>query len=204
MGKDYSSVDNAFGFKPYGNVLRTGLYAVITAPTININHYDLVLTGGTLVSTPVGYKLAIEDGSVPDGDPGILGSVLGIYDENMDPVSYIAATETGNGTIAGYVLVADHPQQMYIGQEDGDGNAIDVAEGGLNADIISASLCAGSTTTGVSTQEIDSTSAATTEALQLQLIHPHEDDTPADDSNANARWICMINEHFYGATAAAI
>ena len=204
MGIAYHSTDAPFGFKPYGNLLRQNLYAVITAPTINIYHFDIVVSGGTLVSTPHGYMLAIEDGAVPDGNPGILGSVMSVFDSNMDPVSYLAAAATGNGTIAGYVMVADHPQQMFIAQEDGDTNAIDLAEGGLNADIISPALCAGDSNTGLSKQEIDSTSAATTEALQLQLIQPHMDDTPAADATPYARWICMINEHLFGATAAAI
>lgn len=204
MGKDYSSVDNAFGFQPYGNVLRAQLYAVNTAPTINVYHNDLVQHGGTMVSTPIGYKPIIEDGSVPDSDPSLLGTVLSVFDEDMDPVAYIAAGETGNGTIAGYVLVADHPDQLFIAQEDGGNNAIDLTEAGWNADIVSASLCAGSTTTGIGTQEVDSSSAASSEALQVRLLYPHEDDTPADDSNANARWVVVINEHSYGATAAGI
>jgi hypothetical protein len=202
MGRDFSSVDAAFGFKPYGEVLRANLYAVITAPTINVNHFDIVVHGGTGVSTPIGYLAAIEDGSVPDGDAQILGTVLAVFDEKMNPASYIAAAEAGNGTIAGYVLVADHPQQMFIAQEDGETNAIDVSEIGFNIDLIAATLCAGNTNTGVGTMELDSDSAANTEALQFRLIKPHEDDTPADDTNHYARWIVVANEHFYGATKA--
>jgi hypothetical protein len=92
---------------------------------------------------------------------------------------------------------------MFIAQEDGDTNAIDLAECGQNADIICPTLCAGDSNTGISKQEIDSTSAATTAALQLRLVKPHEDDTPADDTNANARWIVTINEHFFNSTDSA-
>lgn len=201
MGKDYYATDAAFGFQPYGNVLRANMYAVATAPTINIYHYDIVVHGGTGASTPhFGYLPIIEDGSVPDGDAQILGSVIGIFDENYEPQPYIAAGETGNSTIAGYVLVADHPQQMFIAQEDGEGNAIDIAEIGFNIDLIAATLCAGDSNTGLSTMELDSDSAANTEALQFRLIKPHEDDTPADDTYHYARWIVVANEHFYGAT----
>lgn len=200
MGRDFSSVDAAFGFQPYGNVLRANLYAVITAPTINIFHNDIVVHGGTGVQTPIGYLSVIEDGSVPDGDAQILGSVLEVFDEDMMPVSYIAATEAGNGTIAGYVLVADHPQQMFIAQEDGETNAIEVDEIGNNIDLISATLCAGDTNSGIGTMELDSDTASNTEALQFRIIKPHEDDTPGDDTNHYARWIVIANEHFYGAT----
>jgi hypothetical protein len=109
MGRDLSAVNAAFGFQPYDKILRANLYAINTAPTINIMHYDLVQHGGTGVATPIGYYPIIEDGSVPDSDTHLLGSVLAIYDHNMAPVSYIAPAAAGNGTIAGYVLVADHP-----------------------------------------------------------------------------------------------
>lgn len=204
MGIDMSSVDAAFGFEPYLKVLRAQLYAVITAPTINVCVNDIVVHGSTMVSTPRGYLAAIEDGSVPDGDPQILGSVTACFDHNMKHVSYIAPATAGNSTIAGYVMVADHPDQLWLVQEDGDSNAIDLAEAGMNCDLIAAALCAPNSFTGLSTQELDSTSAANTEALQFRLLWPHQDDTPADDTNANARWVVRANEHFYSATQAGL
>lgn len=204
MGRDFSSVDAAFGFQPYDSVLRSNLYAVATAPTINIYHNDIVVHGGTGVSTPIGYLPIIEGGSVPDSDAQILGTVIGIFDEDMVPVKYIAAAEAGNSTIAGYVLVADHPDQMFIAQEDGEANAIDLAEMGNNIDLIAPTLCAGNSNTGIGKMELDSSSAATTEALQFRLIKPFEDDTPADDTNHYARWIVIANEHFYRATQGGI
>ena len=197
MGTDHSSTDAAFGFQPYGNVLRAQLYAVLTAPTVYIFHNDIVVHGGTGASTPIGYLPVIEDGSVPDSDPFILGSVLEVFDENMMPVAYIAPAEVGNGTIAGYVLVADHPDQLFIAQEDGDGNAIDVAEMGNNCDLIAGTLCAGNTNTGCGKMELDSDSAGAAAALQFKLIRPHEDDTIAVDATPYNRWIVQVNEHFY-------
>ena len=197
MGTDFASTDAAFGFQPYGPVLRANLYAVPTAPTVYIFHNDIVLHGSSMVSTPQGYLPIIEDGSVPDGDAFILGSVLEVFDENMEPQLYITIGEVGNSTIAGYVLVADHPDQLYIAQEDGEGNAIDLTEAGFNCDLISGTFCAGNTYTGCGKMELDSDSAAQTAALQFKLIKPHEDDTPADDTNHYARWIVQVNEHFF-------
>lgn len=204
MGVDYSSTDAAFGFQPYGQLLRVGIYAIITAPTINVCVNDIVVHGSTIVSTPIGYLTAIEDGSVPDGDPQILGSVIAVMDSDMKHVQYIAPAAAGNGTIAGYVMVADHPDQLFIAQEDGDSNAIDLDEAGMNCDLIAATLCAPNSHTGLSTMELDSTSAANTEALQFRLLHPHQDDTPATDTQANARWIVRVNEHFHAATQAGL
>jgi hypothetical protein len=203
MGIDFSSIDAAFGFQPYGNVLRANLYAVNTAPTINIYHNDIVRHGGTGVSTPVGYLPIIEDGAVPDSGTHILGTVLEIFDEDMMPAKRILATAAGNGTIAGYVLVADHPDQLLIAQEDGVGNAIDLAEIGQNIDLISVALCAGNANTGISTQELDSSTAGVAAALQFRIVKPHEDDTPDVDATPNSRWIVAINEHFFNSTDSA-
>jgi len=200
MGLNHYATDAAFGFQPYGNVLRASLYAVITAPTIYIFHNDIVVHGSVGVATPYGHLPAIEDGSVPDSDTHILGSVLAVFDENMFPVAYIAPAEAGNGTIAGYVLVADHPDQLFIAQEDGETNAIDSAEIGQNVDLIAGTLCAGNTYTGIGKMELDSNTAATTAALQFRIIKPHEDDTIENDTYHYARWIVAVNEHFFNST----
>ena len=195
MGTDFSSIDASFGFQPYGNVLRAQLYAVATAPTIAIYTNDIVIHGGTGASTPIGYLPIIEDAQAADSYAFILGSVLECFDENMMPVSYIAALEAGNSTIAGYVLVADHPNQLFIAQEDGGANAITASEMGFNIDLISTN--AGNTYTGIGGQELDSDSAGAAAALQFKLIRPHEDDTIDVDATPYNRWIVQVNEHFY-------
>lgn len=206
-----ANTDWAFGFEPYGELLRARLYCVITAPTINVMLGDLVVAGGVFTLTPHGYMQAIEDGAVPDGNPGILGSVTAIFDENMDPIRYIAAARVGNSTIAGYVLVADHPDQQFVAREDFDTNAIALAEGSMNANIVSVALCAGNTSTGRSRQMIDSDSTSNTAALQVKLYAPHPndtdlvaDDTPGSSGDEGCRYICQVNEHYYGDTIAGI
>lgn len=206
-----NNYDRAFGFQPYGEVLRARLYSVITDPTINVMIGDAVVAGGVFTLTPHGYMQSIEDGAVPDGNPGILGAVLACFDEDMDPVKYIAATEAGNSTIAGYVLVADHPDQQFVAREDFGTNAIELAEGSMNCDIVSQTICAGNTKTGLSRQMLDSSTAAETAALQVKLYQPHPndtdlvaDDTPGDSEVEGARFICQFNEHYYGDTIAGI
>ena len=198
--------DWAFGFMPYGDVLRARLYSVITAPVINVMLGDLVRVGGVHTTTPHGYMQSIEDSAVPDGHPLLLGAVLACFDEDMDPVKYIAATEAGNSTIAGYILVADHPDQQFVAREDFVTNALDLSEGSMNVDIISDTICAGNTKTCRSYQMLDSDSAAHG-VLQIKLYQPHPndsalvaDDTPGDTGDEGCRYICQINEHFYGDT----
>jgi hypothetical protein len=184
--------DAAFGFAVWDKLIRANLYAVITAPTIGFYHGQVCQHGGSHISTKEGYLPTVEDGAECDGEAGLVGAVIAIFDENMDPVKYIAAAETGNSTIAGYLMIADSPDQLFVAQEDSDGNAITLTEGGHNCNLIGN---AGNTTTGISLAELDSDSTAETAALQCKIVRPHPLDTPTSDY---CRYIVQINEHFYG------
>ena len=200
MGKDMASTDAPFGFAVYGECLRERLYAVQTEPVIGFYVGDCVMHGGTALATAFGTLPILEDGAVVDGVANtqkLVGVVTACFDEHMDPVKYIAATEAGDGTVAGFVLVADHPDQLFLVQEDGGGNAIDLSEVGFNIDILSATNNEGNANTGLSTQQIDSTTAGANEELDVKLHFPHPDDTVGNDTNCYARWIVSINTHFY-------
>lgn len=207
-----ANTDWAFGLMAHGEVKRARIYNVITNPVINVMLGDAVIAGGVNTLSPGGvYYQSIEDGAVPDGNPGILGAVLACFDEKMDPLKYIPATRVGAGGVAGHVLVADHPDQEFVMREDFDANAITLAEGSQNANIKSVAICAGNTKTGRSWQMIDSNTVGNAAALNLKLIAPHPndtllvaDDTPGDSADEGARYLCQINEHYYGDTIAGI
>jgi hypothetical protein len=196
MGTNMAPYDTPFGFIPYGPTLRVNRYAVYTLPTENFSPGDIVSAGGAVVSTPKGYLMAVEDGSTVDGDPNLLGAVVSVEDEDGLPLAYMAPARVGNGTIAGYLMIADHPDQLFIAQEEGT-TVIAITSGGLNTDIVSTALQAPNTDTGRSTMEIDSSEVATTATLQIKLLRPHEDDIPGVEGE-HCRWICTINEHHYG------
>lgn len=206
-----ANTDAPFGFRPWGEVLRARLYAVQTAPTINVMTNDMVHGGltGLACTGGRGIMMIIEDANIIPATPGdacmLIGSVLSCFDENMVPTPYIAAGEVGDGTVAGYVLVADHPDQQYVAQEDGDTAAIVVADLGLNFDIYSPALSAGNTYTGISKQEIDSDSHNTTVTIALKLMnmaYPEIDEL----GSAGCRWVCQINPaaHLFGSSQAAL
>ena len=190
------------GFAIWEKLLRARLYAVQTAPTINIAIQDLVLedTAG-IVSAKLGIGCLVYDAAIIPANPGdnmlMLGSVLECFDENMDPISYIAATRVGDSTVAGYVLVADHPDQQYMANVDATLAASDFE---LNYDVSSATLSAPNTTTGISTQKITVTGAAVTQTLPIRLVSQAY---PGVDvySAAGCRVICQINPlcHKFGA-----
>lgn len=196
-----------FGFKPWERVIHAGLYVVPTAPTIGIYVQDMVAADPAAIATTRGNGLAavaIADTAIISTTVGavLLGSVLACFDEKMDPISYIAATRVGDGTVAGYCLVADSPDQLYLAQEDSVTDSIALADVGLNFEIYSPALSAGNTSTGISKQMIDSNSHATTITISVQVLSAHPDDNPVNDSYS--RWICKINAHFLGANAAHV
>jgi hypothetical protein len=195
--------DIPHGFVPWGEVLRARYYPVPTAPTINICVGDIVASDlSTINSAKLGYVLSVYDAAVLSATPGdeqkALGSVLACFDEDMFPIQYIAATRVGDSTTAGYVLVADHPDQQYEAQGDGVFTAADL---NLNYAITSATLCAPSTFTGLSTQEITAASGnAVTTTIPIRIYgqaYPGEDVISA----AGCRMICQINPdcHHFGA-----
>jgi hypothetical protein len=127
-----------------------------------------------------------------DGNPGveqaaagntILGVIQGIVVQSRNGVEetpgYIAAS-TG-----GLVLVNIDPNTIYEVQEDG--NAGLVATGNTADHVVAA----GSTTTGSSGMELDSSDVGTGAGWKILRPSPRIDNEPA---NANAKWHVVINE----------
>ena len=170
---DMATVDAPSGLTPYGRILNTSLCCIAASPTPA--HYvgHMVEHAGTSLSTPVGQLVSVIT-EAEGGSKSIYGVILALYDEDMDPVKYIAASEAGNSTIAGYALVADDPNQLYIIQDDGDSSSIQIADMGLNADCTGLT---GSTSTGRSYMELDSDTITTTLTLALKVHAPHPHDT---------------------------
>ena len=196
-----ANADVPFGFRPWGKVLHSGYYAVPTAPTIHINIGDLVWEdNGNIVSGKLGLGSAVYDAAVPTttlGDAMLcLGSVIGVFDENMEPVQNIEPAEAGDGTVAGYVLVADSPKQEFLAQADGE---ITDANFELNYEVTSVALCAPDSRTLLSTMEIDADANNVTSTIPIRLVRQ----AFIEDSHASAgcRFVCMINPlcHRYGA-----
>jgi len=199
MSQDRASVDNPAGFEPYGPVLRANYYAVVTSNAAEMNVGDMVKHTGTSLATPKHGEL-VSASIMTSGAANVgLGAILACFDSNFDPADRLAASTTGNSTIAGYILVADHPQQLFVGQEDGTTSSIQAANLGLNVDIVDGGTPAASNGYK-STQEIDSNTVATTSTLALKLLqcHPNDSISSAGAAGNHARFIVQINTHFYG------
>ena len=198
--------DVPHGFNVWGETLRARLYAVTTAPVIAFYHGDLVQAENTsVVSAKLGLGITVKEdaviGTTDGGTEHLLGSVLAIFDSDMDPLLYMPIGTVGDGTVAGYLLVADHPYQQFEAQGDGEFADADID---LNYEITVPALNAGNTTTGRSKMEIAATSGANvTVTIPLRL---YGQAYPLEDSHASAgcRMVCQINPlcHQYGAGVA--
>jgi hypothetical protein len=204
MGTDMATTDAPFGFQPYGNILSANIYAVVTSNATAAFVGDLMEAVGTAITTSKfgTIQAAITEETGAAGS--LLGACLACFDEDMMPCTSIAASETGDGTVAGYVLVADHPNQLYIAQEDGDTSSLQVADIGNNVDAVSTA--SGSTTTGLSGMEIDSDTQNTTATLAFKLLGVHPDDTisSAGAAGNHARFIVKMNSAYMGSNTSGI
>ena len=186
-----ANIDAAFGLRP---IAKVG-----SAPggTTGTTKYSIADNQGTAIFTgdPVKYK---NDGTVEVATAGdaSCGVFMGCF--FTDPTTskptfrnHFPASLSPGDAIA---FVADDPDQLYIAQQDSDGSNLVAADLNLNADLV---FGAGSTSTGMSGVEIDSSTKNTTAALQVRLIDFY--DTPSNDATANnSILVIKINNHQLG------
>jgi hypothetical protein len=194
--------DAAFGLLTFGNVLRATWYPLATTYAASLFHGSLIQSASTqtgLVCKALGGDTRQSVTTCTTGAAGlVLGAALGFMDSDGDPIAYFPTGTVGDGVVGGYVLVADHPDQTFIAQEDGTTTPIAAASAGLNVAMTAES---GSTTKGTSTQELDSDSVNTTATLPLRLVRSYRDDIVAA---TGCRYIVIINPNasFYASATA--
>lgn len=138
-----------------------------------------------------------DDGNVaPYASGG--GVLLGVC-VGAEVARAVAATEHPGylpASTAGTVMVCVGPDVIYEIQEDSVGGAMVATNVGSNGDI---AVTAGSTTTGVSKMELDSSdviakdsSAASAQLLVLGLV-----DRPDNAIGTEAKWLVRINESIF-------
>lgn len=172
------ATDTPFGAIPYGPVLSMDYYRKDSSAA-RIYPGDLVILEA--------------DGNVA---PAAAGST---------EVIGVAAEGSAGSTADTEVLVYNHPDQLYVMQDDNDTTSMGETEIGTNCDIVAT---AGDTPTDRSRFEIDSSTAVTTAAqLRIVAIHPMElmfgrtgFVTTAAAGNQR-KWIVRISEHSFAKIA---
>lgn len=98
---------------------------------------------------------------------------------------------------ARYALVVDDPNVLFEAQEDAVGGALTAADVGLN---VKAIVGTGSTTTGASGMEVDSSTAATSNPTYPLKIMGFSQRVDNEVGSANAKVIVKLNNHQYNAS----
>ena len=111
--------------------------------------------------------------------------------------NYFPASLSPGDAIA---FVADDPDQMFVVQQDSVASSLSGANINENANLIFGS---GSTTTGLSGVEIDSSSATSTAPLQVRIVAGYE--TPSNTISTaaagnNSVFVVKINNHQLGSS----
>ena len=192
-----ANIDAAFGLRPIAKVgSAPGGTTGTTKYSIADNQSTAIFTGD-----PVKYK---NDGTVevPAAGEASCGVFMGCF--YTDPTSskptfknYFPASLSPGDAIA---FVADDPDQMFVVQQDSVASSLSGANINENANLIFGS---GSTTTGLSGVEIDSSSATTTATLQVRIVAGYE--TPSNTISTaaagnNSVFVVKINNHQLGSS----
>ena len=176
------AVDNLGG--PINAKLNPYTVSAAGNPTVNIFPGDWITmdaTTGTVLPAAAGDPIlgvcaGIEVAAPTQSDGFLSNNNIGVTEH---PGYLPAAT-------AGTILVNDNPDQLYLIQTSGSLALTDVQG---NVEIVAGT---GSTTTGRSAHEINTTVTAAT--AQIRLVRP-DGASDNDLASANSKWIVRINEH---------
>ena len=185
-----ANTDKAFGLRPLGNLSATGAQ----------KQYGYEIADSQAGAIYQGDLVTIVNGYVVKFAPATHAAALGVFNGcfYIDPTTgkptwknyYPGSVNITEGEIVADVL--DDPSQLFIIQADED---IEKADIGKNADVIGTG---GSTTTGVSSMELDSSTIADTAALNLKIVGLWN--VPGNAFGDYAVVVVKINEHLYGST----
>ena len=188
-----ANIDKAFGLRPIGNLSATGAqkqygYEIADNQAGTIFQGDLVALASGFITRflPATHTAAVgEFNGCSYNDPTTGKPTFSNF--------YPGSVNITSGKILANVI--DDPSQLFLIQVDAGFVAADV---GKNADVIGTG---GSTTTGVSTMELNSSTLATTAALNLKTVGLYN--VPSNEYGSFAVVVVKINEHVYGSAGVA-
>ena len=188
-----ANVDKPFGLRALGNLSATG----------SQKQFGYQIADNQAGAIFQGDLVTLKDGFILQFDPSSHTAAVGVFNGVFytDPTTgkptfknfYPGSVNITTGTIQADVL--DDPNQLFIIQSDED---IEQADFGKNADVVVGS---GSTTTGLSAMELDSSDIGTGAAKNLKLVGIY--DTPGNALGNFCQVVVKINEHLYGSAGVA-
>lgn len=193
-----ANVDAARGFRPvrmldgspYTGNLRTFAIAVGNG-TATYKGDPVKLAGTGEISTIDGgvYQDVVQAAT---GDV-IVGVVVSVLPNTRDSLTYRAASTLR------LVVCECGPNVLYEIQEGSSGTAFTANDIGLNCNFV---VAAGSTVTGYSGVQLDNSTEATTNTLDVQLVDFVN--TPDNAIGSSARWLVRINRNQWANQVAGI
>ena len=189
------NVNKPFGLRPLGNLSATG----------GQKQYGYEIADNQAGAIFQGDLVTLKDGYILKFAPASHTAAVGVFNGcfYIDPTTkkptwknyYPGSVNITEGKIVADVI--DDPNQLFIIQ--GDEDAVQ-ADFGKNADVTASTT--GSTDTGLSNMTLDSSTIATTAALNLKLIGKW--DVPSNELATNFTIVVVkINEHLYGSAGVA-
>ena len=188
-----ANIDKAFGLRPMGNLSATGAQ----------KQYGYEIADNQAGTIFQGDLVALSGGYITRCLPATHTAAVGVFNgcNYIDPTTgkptwknyYPGSVNITAGKITADVI--DDPSQLFLIQCDAGFVAADV---GKNADVVGTG---GSTTTGVSTMELSSSTLATTAALNLKTVGLYN--VPSNEFGSFAVVVVKINEHVYGSAGVA-
>ena len=189
-----ANVDKAYGLRALGNLSATG----------SQKQFGYEIADNQSGAIFQGDLVTLKDGYILQFNPASHTAAVGVFNgcNYIDPTTgkptfsnyYPGSVNITQGKIVADVL--DDPNQLFVIQADED---VVQADFGKNADV---TVGTGSTTTGVSAMELDSSTIATTAALNLKLVAKW--DVPSNELGSNfTQVVVKINEHLYGSAGVA-
>ena len=188
-----ANIDKAFGLRAIGNLSATGAQ----------KQYGYEIADNQAGTIFQGDLVALSAGFITKFLPGTHTAAVGVFNgcNYIDPTTgkptfknyYPGSVNITSGKIIADVI--DDPNQLFLIQCDEGFVAADV---GKNADVVGTG---GSTTSGISTMELDSSTLATSAALNLKVVGLYNDVN--NEFGTNAVVVVKINEHVYGSAGVA-
>lgn len=178
---------------PFVEIPKNYYYIPSTYGTALFIGDPVVKTGTSNTSNVLGDGRQFAAGSLPEinkataGDTNkITGVIIGFLanPSNLTLNYNTASTER-------VAIVADSPLQEFMIQEETAGTALAATSVGLNANVVFAE--SGSTSTGLSGVELDTSTPATDATFQLKILRLL--DAPENAIGQHAKWRVKINNH---------
>ena len=183
--------DAAFGFRPVrtlsGGEIRTEEYSIASTYTT-----AAIYTGQVVELVAGGGIEAAAAGDTQQG--GVFGGVF-YTDPTTSKPTYSAYWPTSTAATDAIASVYANPEMVFEAQHDSDGGTLGTAA--MNNSALDFVGVAGSTTTGISTSELDTSTSGTGAGIKQIGISKDPDNSDVAAVNVNAYCVFSTGEHAY-------